>query len=112
MTGHVAGCPIDEINRPRGGDAVRPGVADPAAGRADRPPVRRLAGRTGHLPEVRPGRRNYTAARLMAGVGLRVNEACRLDLADIKWDLGHFGKLHVRPGRAPAAPAPANGWSR
>ncbi|GAA2277572.1 hypothetical protein GCM10010149_21180 [Nonomuraea roseoviolacea subsp. roseoviolacea] len=35
----------------------------------------------------------------MSEVGLRVNEACKLDLADIKWDLGRFGKLHVRHGK-------------
>jgi integrase len=35
----------------------------------------------------------------MADVGLRVNEACKLDLADVKWDLGLFGKLHVRHGK-------------
>jgi hypothetical protein len=35
----------------------------------------------------------------MSQVGLRVSEACWLDLADIKWDLGRFGKqglLHDR----------------
>ena len=31
---------------------------------------------------------NYAAARLMAKVGLRVNEACRLDLHDARWALG------------------------
>ena len=35
----------------------------------------------------------------MAEVGLRVNEARSLDLADVKWDLGRFGKLHVRHGK-------------
>ncbi|MGG7569532.1 hypothetical protein [Streptomyces sirii] len=35
----------------------------------------------------------------MSQVGLRVSEACGLDLDDIKWDLGRFGKLHVRHGR-------------
>lgn len=46
-----------------------------------------------------PTARNYVAARLMAEVGLRVNEARNLDLADIKWQLGRFGKLHVRVGK-------------
>jgi integrase/recombinase XerD len=35
----------------------------------------------------------------MSEVGLRVNEARSLDLDDIKWDLGRFGKLHVRHGK-------------
>src|SRR5205085_925747 len=33
------------------------------------------------------------------GVGLRVNEVCHLDLDDVKWELGRFGKLHVRYGK-------------
>ncbi|CAM5391632.1 hypothetical protein SHIRM173S_02650 [Streptomyces hirsutus] len=45
-----------------------------------------------------PTARNYTAAKLMSQVGLRVSEACKLDLADIEWDLGRFGKLHVHHG--------------
>jgi len=37
-----------------------------------------------------PAARNYAAARLMAEVGLRVNEARCLDLSDVRWDLGRF----------------------
>ena len=51
-------------------------------------------------------------ARLMADVGLRVNEACRLDLADVKWDLGRFGKLHVRHGKGARGSGRRSGWSR
>jgi hypothetical protein len=46
-----------------------------------------------------PAARSYAAARLMAETGLRVNEASHLYLADVKWDLGRFGKLHVRMGK-------------
>ncbi|MFI6585525.1 tyrosine-type recombinase/integrase [Embleya sp. NPDC050493] len=53
-----------------------------------------------------PTARNYTAAKLMSDVGLRVNEACRLDLADIKWDQGRFGKLHVRYGKGKRGSGP------
>ena len=42
----------------------------------------------------------------MAEVGLRVNEARHLDLADIKWDLGLFGKLHVRKGKGARGSGP------
>jgi hypothetical protein len=48
----------------------------------------------------------------MADVGLRVNEACKLDLPDVKWDLGLFGKLHVRHGKGARGSGPASGWSR
>jgi integrase len=46
-----------------------------------------------------PTARNYAAADLMAKVGLRVNEARHLDLDDVEWNLGRFGKLHVRVGK-------------
>ncbi|MER6332142.1 hypothetical protein ABT298_22935 [Streptomyces sp. NPDC001034] len=48
----------------------------------------------------------YTASKLMSQVGLRVSEACRLDLADTKWDLGRFGKLHVRHGKGARGSGP------
>jgi integrase len=38
-------------------------------------------------------------ARLAADVGLRINEACMLDLNDVLWELGRFGKLNVRYGK-------------
>jgi site-specific recombinase XerD len=104
MTGHVVACPVDELNRPRGGrDAVLripPGQAQVGAlfagWRADLAGCRKFA----------PAARNYTAARLMADVGLRVNEVCQLDLADVKWELGRFGKIHVRMGKGARGSGP------
>ena len=42
----------------------------------------------------------------LADVGLRVNEVSHLDLADVKWDLGRFGKLHVRMGKGARGSGP------
>ena len=104
MTGRVVECPIDEMNRPRGAKD---------AGCGSRRPSRRsgqlFAGWGGELATCRkfaPTARNYTASKLMAEVGLRVNEARKLDLADIKWDLGRFGKLHVRHGKGARGSGP------
>jgi site-specific recombinase XerD len=104
MTGRVIECPIDEMNRPRGNkDAkmrIPPSEAEVAM---------LFAGWAGELATCRkfaPTARNYTAARLMAEVGLRVNEVRNLDLADIKWDLGRFGKLHVRYGKGARGSGP------
>jgi integrase/recombinase XerD len=61
-----------------------------------------FAGWRGELAVCRkyaPTGRNWTAARLMADIGLRINEVRSLDLDDIKWDLGRWGKLHVRHGK-------------
>ncbi|WP_223874821.1 site-specific integrase [Salinispora oceanensis] len=107
LTGRVLECPIDELNRPRGGAEamlrVPPTEAEVevlfAGWREELATCRKFA----------PTARNYAAARLMAEVGLRVNEACRLDLHDIKWALGRFGKLHVRHGKARGVPGRGNG---
>ncbi|MEU3038882.1 tyrosine-type recombinase/integrase [Streptomyces griseoaurantiacus] len=104
MTGRVIECPIDEMNRPRGSkDAA---LRIPPSG----PEVKTLfAGWGGELATCRkfaPTVRNYTASKLMSQVGLRVGEACKLDLADIKWDLGRFGKLHVRHGKGARGSGP------
>ncbi|MFI5689534.1 site-specific integrase [Streptomyces sp. NPDC051636] len=103
MAGRVVECPIDEMNRPRGSKdaALRIPPTEPEI-----KTVHRLGRRVGDLPQVRPHRRNYTASKLMSQVGLRVSEACKLDLADIKWDLGSFGKLHVRHGKGARGSGP------
>lgn len=59
-----------------------------------------------------PAARNYAVARLAADVGLRINEARMLDLDDVRWELGRFGKLNVRTAKAPGAEDPRPGWCR
>ena len=104
MTGRVAECPVDEMNRPRGAgraalrippSAAQAGVLF-AGWRAELATCRKFA----------PAARSYAAARLMADAGLRVNEVSHLDLADVKWDLGRFGKLHVRLGKGARGSGP------
>lgn len=78
MTGRVVECPIDELNRPRGSKDAQLRIPPTA------PEVGRLfTGWGGELATCRkfaPTARNYTAAKLMSHVGLRVSEACGLDL--------------------------------
>ncbi|WP_234342706.1 hypothetical protein [Streptomyces sp. NRRL B-3648] len=104
MTGRVVECPIDEMNRPRGAKDAQ--LRIPPTG----PEVGTLfTGWGGELATCRkfaPTARNYTAAKLMSPVGLRVSEACKLDLTDIEWDLGRFGKLHVRHGKGARGSGP------
>ena len=97
LTGRVAECPLDEMNRP-------PASADP---QLRVPPAEAeiehlFAGWREELATCRkfaPAARNYAAARLEADVGLRVNEVHMLDLDDVRWELGRFGKLNVRHGK-------------
>ena len=97
LTGRVVECPLDEINRPRA--SVDPQLRIPPT--ADE--VEQLfAGWREELVTCRkfaPAARNYAVARLAADVGLRINEARMLDLDDVRWELGRFGKLNVRHGK-------------
>lgn len=104
LTGRVVECPIDEINRPRGQQRAALRIP-PTVEQIDR----LFAGWRQELISCRkfaPTARNFAAARLMAGVGIRVNETRSLDLADVKWDLGRFGKLHVRHGKGTRGSGP------
>ncbi|MPY83908.1 MAG: site-specific integrase, partial [Actinophytocola sp.] len=104
MTGQVVECPIDEINRPRGQQRASLRIP-PSAEQIDR----LFAGWRQELVACRkfaPTARNFAAARLMADVGIRVNEARSLDLSDVKWELGRFGKLHVRKGKGTRGSGP------
>ena len=97
LTGRVIECPLDEMNRPRAsaGPQLRVPPAEAEVGQL-------FAGWREELASCRkfaPAARNYAVARLAADVGLRVNEARMLDLDDVRWELGRFGKLNVRHGK-------------
>lgn len=104
LTGRVVQCPLDEVNRPRGEKKARLRIP-PTEAEVDR----LFTGWAGELATCRkfaPAARNYAAARLMAETGLRVNEVRHLDLADVRWELGRFGKLHVRHGKGARGSGP------
>src|SRR5216684_1624658 len=97
LTGRVVECPLDEMNRPRA--SVDPQLRVPPA---EAEIEQLFTGWREELATCRkfaPTARNYAAARLEADVGLRVNEVRMLDLDDVRWDLGRFGKLNVRHGK-------------
>jgi integrase len=97
LTGRVVECPLDEMNRPRA--AVDAQLRVPPS----EVEVERLfCGWRAELATCRkfgPAARNYALARLASDVGLRINEARMLDLDDVRWELGRFGKLTVRYGK-------------
>ncbi|KAB8192864.1 tyrosine-type recombinase/integrase [Nonomuraea phyllanthi] len=104
LTGLVVACPIDELNRPRGRRKAALRIP-PSAVQLEQ----LFAGWRSDLTTCRkyaPTARNYATAKLMSEVGLRVNEVCRLDLSDVKWELGRFGKLHVRHGKGARGSGP------
>ena len=110
LTGRVAECPLDEMNRPRA--SVDPQLRVPPA---EEEVERLFAGWREELATCRkfaPAARNYAAARLEADVGLRVNEVRMLDLDDVRWELGRFGKLNVRHGKGVGAGGRGPAWCR
>jgi site-specific recombinase XerD len=104
LTGIVAVCPLDEVNRPRGRKDARLRI----------PPTEAemtvlftgWGEQLGSCRKFAPAARTYAAARLIADTGLRANEARHLDLADVRWELGRFGKLHVRFGKGSYSSGP------
>lgn len=104
LTGRVVECPIDEMNKPRGRKQAALRIPP-----TDAEVAGLFAGWREELLTCRkfaPTARNYVAAKLMSEVGLRVNEVRCLDLADVKWELGRFGKLHVRVGKGARGSGP------
>jgi site-specific recombinase XerD len=104
LTGQAVQCPLDEINRPRkrGEIAIR---VPPTETEVDR----LFAGWRADLASCRKfatAARDYAAARLWSMVGLRINESRMIDLHDIKWELGMFGKVHVRHGKGSSGMGP------
>ncbi|WP_235613939.1 tyrosine-type recombinase/integrase [Streptomyces olivochromogenes] len=74
---------------------VGDGVLPPPAADVDR----LFAGWRDDLHAARtyaPSVRNYTACRLASLIGPRVSELCLLEVDDIHWDLGTFGKVLLR----------------
>lgn len=97
LTGRVVECPLDEMNRPRA--SVEPRLRIPPS---EAEIEQLFSGWREYLAGCRkfaPAARNYAVARLAADVGLRVNEVRMLDLDDVRWELGRFGKLNVRHGK-------------
>ncbi|GAA2470834.1 hypothetical protein Ahu01nite_079780 [Winogradskya humida] len=78
MTGRAIECPLDKMNWPRGRKDARLRVPPTEAG--DRQLFTGWACNPTTCRKFAPVARNYAAARLMADVGLRVNEVRSLDL--------------------------------
>ena len=78
MTGRVVQCPLDELNRPRGTKDARLRIQPP-----DTEVTVLFTGCAQHATRRKftPMARNHAAARLLADVGLRVND-CLLYTSD------------------------------
>lgn len=57
-----------------------------------------------------PAARDYVLFRTLYLAGLRANEAVMLDVADVHFERGPFGKLHVRFGKGARTSGPRPRW--
>jgi integrase/recombinase XerD len=57
-----------------------------------------------------PAARDYALFRTLYHAGLRAGEAAALELRDLHFDRGPFGKLHVRLGKAAKGSGPRPRW--
>jgi site-specific recombinase XerD len=64
----------------------------------------------GDLPQVAPAAQDYALVRTLYHAGLRAEEAVSLEVADLHFTRGPFGKLHVRYGKAARGSGPRPRW--
>jgi integrase/recombinase XerD len=57
-----------------------------------------------------PWARDYALYRTLYHAGLRASEATKLEIRDVHFDRGPFGKLHVRFGKATKGSGPRPRW--
>ncbi len=102
--------PVDEFNAARHVGNDSPEVAPP-------PTPQRLDVFFGFLRErIATARvfgaagRDYALLRTLYHAGLRSEEAVMLDVADLHFDRGPFGKIHVRFGKAANGSGPRPRW--
>ncbi|GAA2612216.1 hypothetical protein SMC26_10150 [Actinomadura fulvescens] len=98
-------CPVDEFNASRH-------VGDDSP--AELPTPERLTEffeflktRIATARKYAPAARDYALFRTLYHAGLRSEEASLLDLPDVHFDRGPFGKLHVRFGKGAHTSTPA-----
>src|SRR5271157_4676768 len=73
-------------------------------------PRRRSEARIGTARKYAPAARDYALFRTLYHAGIRCEEAVLLDVPDVHFGRGPFGKLHVRFGKAARTSGPRPRW--
>jgi integrase/recombinase XerD len=105
--------PLDEFN------AARHVACEPSASAKAPPSAERLAeffeflrGRVATARKFGPAGRDYALYRTLYHAGLRAEEAASLELCDLHFGRGPFGKIHVRFGKGAKTPGRGRGGCR
>jgi len=102
--------PLDEFN------AARHVGCEPATAKAPPAPERLaeffefLRGRVATARKFGPAGRDYALYRTLYHAGLRAEEAASLELCDLHFGRGPFGKIHVRFGKGAKTSGPRPRW--
>jgi integrase/recombinase XerD len=93
--------PVDEFNAAHHVGNDSPSTKAPPSPERDRVATARKFG---------PAGRDYALFRTLYHAGLRSDEAASLELSDLHFDRGPFGKIHVRFGKGARGSGPRPRW--
>jgi site-specific recombinase XerD len=103
-------CPVDEFNASRHVGDDSPQAMPPPTPERVAEFFEFLKGRIATARKYAPAARDYALFRTLYHAGLRSDEASMLDLPDLHFGRGPFGKLHVRFGKAARTSGPRPRW--
>jgi site-specific recombinase XerD len=102
--------PVDQFHAGRHVSSDSPAVLPPPTPRRMEEFFAFLRDRMETARKWAPAARDYALFRTLYHVGLRSAEAAALELLDLHFDRGPFGKLHVRLGKAAKGSGPRPRW--
>lgn len=103
-------CPVDEFNASRHVGDDSPALVPPPTPERVREFFEFMKARIVTARKYGPAARDYALFRTLYHAGLRSEEAALLDLPDVHFDRGPFGKLHVRFGKGARMSGPRPRW--
>jgi integrase/recombinase XerD len=102
--------PVDEFNAARHVGNDLPSTRPPPTPERMEAFFEFLRGRIATARKFGPAARDYALFRTLYHCGLRSDEAASLERADVHFDRGPFGKIHVRFGKAARGSGPRPRW--
>lgn len=103
-------CPVDEFNASRHVGDDSPALLAPPTPERVEAFFHFLKTRIAGARKYGPAARDYALFRTLYHAGLRSDEAAQLERADVHFDRGPFGKLHVRFGKGAHTSGPRPRW--
>jgi integrase/recombinase XerD len=103
-------CPVDEFNSARHVSDDSPAQDPPPAPERVSEFFAFLKARVATARKYAPAARDYALFRTLYHAGTRCEEAVLLDITDVHFGRGPFGKLHVRFGKGARTSGPRPRW--